>query len=134
MVTRVHHVGVVVKDLEEEISLYEKIYGVKPAVVKDAMDGRLRVAFIPVGDTEIELLQPVDMSISFGVALKDHGQGIHHFALETDDIEREIARMKEAGVAFDTEKPRVGAHGVRIIFTKPETTGNVTVEICESKK
>lgn len=132
MVARVHHVGIVVKNLEDELKLYEKIYGVRPAVVKEAMDGRLRVAFIPVGDGEIELLQPVDMSISFGQALQSRGQGIHHFALETDDIEKEIERMKKQGVAFDTEKPRIGAHGVKIIFTKPETTGGVTVEICES--
>ena len=133
MVTRINHVGIVVKNLEEELELYDRIYGVKPAVVKEAMDGRLRVAFIPIGDSEVELLQPVDMNISFGKALQSHGQGIHHFALQTDDIEQEVARMRKAGVAFDTDDPRVGAHGVRIIFTKPETTGNVTVEICESK-
>ena len=124
--------GIVVRDVDESLKLYDRIYGVKPAVVKDAMGGRLRVAFVPVGDGEIELLQPVDMSTSFGKALQEHGQGIHHFALQTDDIEKEITRMKEAGVAFDTEKPRIGAHGVKIIFTRPETTGNVTVEICES--
>ena len=134
MLTRVNHVGIVVSDLDRELRRYEQPIGAKPAVVKVAMGGKLRVAFIPVGDGEIELLQPVDQDISFGQFLKAHGQGIHHVALETDDIESEIERMKKEGVAFDAERPRVGAHDVKIIFTKPETTGGVPVELCESKK
>ena len=132
MIKRVNHVGVVVEDMDEALKVYERIYGVTPRVVKEAMQGKLKVAFIPVGDGEIELLQPIDMSILFGQVLKARGQGIHHGALATDDIEAEMERMKKQGVAFDSEKPRVGAHGVRIVFTKPETTGGVPVELCET--
>jgi methylmalonyl-CoA epimerase len=134
MITKVNHVGVVVKDMQEELKNYEKIFGLKPAVLKDAMDGRLRVAFVRPPGGEIELLQPLDMSISFGKFLQSHGPGIHHYALETDDIEAEVERMKKAGVAFDTEKPRIGAHGVKIIFTKPETTMGLNIELCEAPK
>jgi len=133
MIKRVNHVGVVVSNLDEELKRYERVYGAKPAVVKVAMEGKLKVAFIPVGDGEIELLQPLDPQISFGQVLRTRGQGIHHIALETDDIEGDVERMKKEGVAFDAEKPRVGAHGVRIIFTKAETTGGVAIELCESK-
>ncbi len=132
MIKRVNHVGIVVNNLEETLKLYEKTYGVKAAVVKEAMGGKLRVAFVPVGDGEIELLQPTDPDTSFGQALKARGEGIHHVALETDDIGSEVARMRKEGVSFDTEEPRIGAHGVKIIFTKPETTGSVAVELCET--
>lgn len=132
MIKRVNHVGVVVSNLDEELKMYERVYGVKPAVVKNAMEGRLKVAFIPVGDGEIELLQPLDPNTLFGQALRTRGQGIHHVALETDDIEGEMERMKKEGVAFDAEKPRIGAHGVKIVFTKPETTGGVAVELCQT--
>lgn len=123
--------GIVVKDLDRELESYHRLFGVKPSTVKLAMDGRLRVAFIPVGDGEIELLQPLDPSILFGRFLQTHGQGIHHIALETDDIEAEVERLRKEGVTFDTLNPRVGAHGVKIIFTEPQTTGDIAVEICE---
>jgi methylmalonyl-CoA epimerase len=131
MIKRVSHVGVVVKDLDETLDLYERVFGLKPSVVKDAMGGKARVAFVPVGDGEIELLQPKDPEIPFSRFLQTHGQGIHHISLSTDDIDSDVDRMRGEGVAFTDEKPKVGAHGVRIIFTKPETTGGIAFELCE---
>ncbi|MGA2240178.1 MAG: VOC family protein, partial [Candidatus Bathyarchaeia archaeon] len=63
--------------------------------------------------------------------LQTRGQGIHHISLSTDNIESEVDRMRKEGVAFAAESPKIGAHGVKIIFTKPETTDNITVELCE---
>ena len=131
MIKRVSHVGVVVKDLDETLNLYERVFGLKPSVVKDAMSGKARVAFVPVGDGEIELLQPKDPEIPLSTFLQTHGQGIHHISLSTDDIDSDVDSMKRAGVVFADEKPKVGAHGVRIIFTKPETTGGIAFELCE---
>ncbi|MCS7116722.1 MAG: VOC family protein [Nitrososphaerota archaeon] len=131
MIKKISHVGIVVRDMDEALKLFEKVFNLKPAVVKEAMGGKLKVAFIPVGDDEIELLQPLDMEIPFGKFLQTHGQGIHHISLATDNIEDEIERMKKEGVTFDAEKPRIGAHGVKIIFTKPETTGKIAVELCQ---
>jgi methylmalonyl-CoA/ethylmalonyl-CoA epimerase len=132
MIKRVDHVGVVVSDLEKELMTYDRIFGLRPVAVKTTMGGKLRVAFVRAGDSEIELLQPLDPNISFGRVLQSRGPSIHHIAMETDDIEAEIERMKKEGVTFDTEKPRIGAHGVKIIFTKPETTGGVAVELCQT--
>jgi methylmalonyl-CoA/ethylmalonyl-CoA epimerase len=133
MIKRVSHVGVVVGDLDQTLKLYERVFGLKPSVVKDAMGGKVRVAFVPVGDGEIELLQPKDPDIPMGRFLKTHGQGIHHISVSTDDIDSEVSRMKSAGAAFPDEPPKVGAHGVRIIFTKAETTGGIAFELCEEK-
>lgn len=132
MITKVSHVGVVVEDLDKELRRYETEFGLKPAVVKEAMEGKLRVAFVRPPEGEVELLQPVDKDTLFGRVLQSRGQGIHHIALETDDIEAEIVAMKKAGVAFESEQPRIGAHGVKMIFTKAETTGGVAVELCQS--
>ena len=131
MITKISHVGVVVSDLDESLKFYERVFGLKSALVKDAMNGRLKVAFIPIGDDEIELLYPLDSNTSFGKFLKTRGPGIHHISLATDDIESEVKRMKMNGIAFTEEKPKVGAHGVKIIFTIAETTGGVTVELCQ---
>jgi methylmalonyl-CoA/ethylmalonyl-CoA epimerase len=131
MIKRVSHVGVVVGDLDQTLKVCERIFGLKPAVVKDGMGGKVRVAFVPVGDGEIELIQPRDSEIALGKFLQTHGPGVHHISLSTDDIDSEVERMRSRGVAFAEETPKIGAHGVRIIFTKPETTGGIAFELCE---
>ena len=134
MFNRINHVGVVVRDLNETLELFDKLFQLKPAVVKDAMEGKLKVAFVPVGYDEIELLQPLDPDTQLGEALRKSGQGIHHLALSTDNIDADVERLKKKGVVFDQEKPRIGAHGVKIILTRPETTGGIIVELCEEKR
>lgn len=131
MIKRISHVDVVVSDLDRTLSLYDKIFGLKPSAVKDAMGGKLRVAFLPVGDGEIELLEPRDPAIAFGQFLQSHGEGIHHISLAIDHMDSEVDGMRKRGVAFAEEKPKVDAHGVRIIFARPETTGGITFELCE---
>jgi len=131
MIKRLNHVGVIVHDLDDTLKIYEKIFGLKPTTVKTAMEGKARVAFVPVGDGEIELIQPLDPNMPQSKFLQTRGQGIHHISLSTDNIESEVDRMRREGVAFAAEAPKIGAHGVKIIFTKPETTDNITVELCE---
>ena len=131
MIKRLNHVGIIVHNLDDTLKIYEKIFGLKPTTVKTAMEGKARVAFVPAGDGEIELIQPLDPNMPQSKFLQTHGQGIHHISLSTDNIESEVDRMKKEGVAFAAEAPKIGAHGVKIIFTKPETTDNITVELCE---
>jgi methylmalonyl-CoA epimerase len=131
MIKRVNHVGVIVHNLDDTLKIYEKIFGLKPTTVKTAMEGKAKVAFVPVGDGEIELIQPLDPNMPQSKFLQTRGQGIHHISLSTDNIESEVDRMRREGVAFAAEVPKIGAHGVKIIFTKPETTDNITVELCE---
>jgi methylmalonyl-CoA epimerase len=131
MIKRLNHVGVIVHNLDDTLKIYEKIFGLKPTTVKTAMEGKARVAFIPVGDGEIELIQPLDPNMPQSKFLQTRGQGIHHISLSTDNIESEVDRMRKEGVAFAAEAPKIGAHGVKIIFTKPETTDDIIVELCE---
>ena len=131
MIKRLNHVGLIVHNLDDTLKIYEKIFGLKPTTVKTAMDGKAKVAFVPAGDGEIELIQPMDPNMPQSKFLQTRGQGIHHISLSTDNIESEVDRMRKEGVAFAAEAPKIGAHGVKIIFTKPETTDNITVELCE---
>jgi methylmalonyl-CoA epimerase len=133
MIRRLNHVGIIVNNLDDTLKIYERLFGLKPAVVKSAMEGKARVAFVPVGDGEVELIQPLDPSLPQSNFLQTRGQGIHHISLSTDDIDSEVDRMRKEGVAFAAEVPRIGAHGVKIIFTKPETTDSITVELCEER-
>jgi methylmalonyl-CoA/ethylmalonyl-CoA epimerase len=134
MIRRLGHVGIVVENIEESLKQYEKLFNLKPTAVVDASGGKVRVAFVPVGDGEIELLQPIDQNVPMMEYLHTHGTGIHHISLTTDDIDADVSRLREEGVVFDRDKPTIGAHGTRIIFTVPQTTDGIAIELMEQTK
>jgi len=131
MIKRLGHVGIVVEDIGKSLSTYEKLFNLKPSAVVEALGGKVRAAFVPVGDGEIELLQPLDDNVPLMQFLRKNGTGIHHVSLTTDDIDADVNRLRSEGVEFDRDRPTVGAHGVRIIFTVPKTTDNITIELME---
>jgi methylmalonyl-CoA/ethylmalonyl-CoA epimerase len=131
MIIRMSHVGVAVKDLEKTLKLYEDVLGLRPEVVKDM--GRSRLAFIPVGDDEIELIQPSGDDSMLSNFIKERGEMVHHIALETDDIEATMEHVKSRGATMLDEEPIVGAHGVRIAFFTLEGQEDVAFELVESK-
>ena len=131
MIRRLGHVGIVVENMAESLSRYEKLFNLKPTGVVDALGGKVRVAFVPVGDGEIELLQPIDQDVPLMEYLRTHGTGIHHISLTTDDIDADVSRLSKEGVVFDRDKPTMGAHGTRIIFTVPQSTGGIAIELME---
>jgi len=131
MIRRINHVGVVVEDLKQTLDVYEKVLHVRPRAIVDALEGKVKAAFVPIGNDEIELLQPIDPAVSLTQFLHKHGPAIHHISLGTDDIEGDVARMRKDGVVFDRERPTLGAHGTRIIFTDPKSTGGIPIELIE---
>ena len=134
MIRRISHVGVVVNDLEGTLKLLEKLFKLKPSAVVNAQEGKVRAAFVPVGDGEIELLQPIEPDVPLMSFLQKHGPGIHHISITTDDVESEVERLRKEGVLFDREKPTVGAHGTKIIFTAPQSTCSIPLELMEDHK
>jgi methylmalonyl-CoA epimerase len=131
LIRRLGHVGIVVENIEKSLSQYEKFFNLKPSAVVDALGGKVKAAFVPVGDGEIELLEPRDENVPIMQYLLRHGTGIHHISLITDDIDAEVSRLKKEGVLFDREAPTIGAHGTRIIFTLPKSTDNIAIELME---
>ena len=131
MIKRLGHVGVVVEDMEQSLGEYARLFDLKPTAVVNALGGKVRAAFLPVGDGEIELLQPIDENVPLMEFLKSHGKGIHHISLTTDNIDADVARLRKLGVLFDREKPTVGAHGTRIISTLPQSTDSIAIELME---
>jgi len=131
MIRRLSHVGIVVENIEESLRKYERLFNLKPTAVVDALEDKMRVAFVPVGDGEIELLQPIDQNAPMMGYFRTHGTGIHHISLTTDDIEADVSRLRKEGVVFDRDKPTIGAHGTRIIFTVPQSTDSIPFELME---
>jgi methylmalonyl-CoA/ethylmalonyl-CoA epimerase len=93
---------------------------------------KVRVAFLKIGESRIELLEPTAPDSPVARFLEKNGEGIHHLAYEVEDIEAALAELKQKEVRLIDEKPRPGAHGSLIAFLHPKATGGVLTEICQS--
>ena len=134
MVRKVDHIGVAVSNLEEALKIYTDVLGLKLHGTEVVEEQKVRVAFMPVGDTEIELLESTDPEGPIAKVNEKRGEGIQHIAFRADDIEEALKQMRRKGVRLIDEKPRYGAGGARIAFLHPKSTGGVLVELCEREQ
>ena len=134
MVRKVDHIGVAVSNLEEALKVYTDVLGLRLHGTEVVEEQKVRVAFMPVGDTEIELLESTDPEGPIAKFIEKRGEGIQHIAFRVDDIEEALEQMRQQGVRLIDEKPRYGAGGARIAFLHPKATGGVLVELCERKE
>jgi methylmalonyl-CoA/ethylmalonyl-CoA epimerase len=126
------HVGVAVKNLDEAISIYRDALGFKLEGIHVLTERKLKVALIsPGGQTQIELLQPLDNTSTVANFLETRGEGIHHFAVKVEDIEGVLAELKRKGVSLIDETPKAGAEGKKIAFIHPKSTKGVLLELVE---
>lgn len=133
MFEKIDHIGVAVADLEKMISFYQDKLGLELKGIEEVAEQKVRVAFFPVGESKIELLETTDPDGPVGKFIEKKGEGVHHVSLRVSDIEGEMSRLKEQGVVLLDEKPRYGAGGARIAFLHPKSTGGVLIELCERK-
>jgi len=131
MVKKVDHIGVAVKNLEETLKFYEGVLGLKCGGTEVIEEQKVKVAFLPIGDTEIELLESTDEEGPISRYIEKKGEGIQHIAYRVDDIEKAIEEMKAKGIRMIDEKPRYGAGGAKIAFLHPKSTYGVLIELCE---
>lgn len=131
MVRKVDHIGVAVKNLDEALHFYENILGLKAAGKEVVEEQKVTVAFLPVGDSEVELLESTQEDGPIAKFIEKNGEGVQHIAYKVDNIEEAIAEMKEKGIRMIDEKPRYGAGGARIAFCHPKSTFGVLIELTE---
>lgn len=131
MVKKVDHIGIAVKNLEATLKFYEETLGLKSTGTEVVEDQKVKVAFLPIGDTEVELLESTTDDGTIAKFILKNGEGIQHMAYRVDDIEAAIAEMKEKGVRMIDEKPRYGAGGAQIAFCHPKSTSGVLIELCQ---
>lgn len=127
------HIGIAVADLEEALKLYTETFGLELQGTEVVEEQKVKVAFLPIGDTEIELLESTDPEGPIAKFIEKRGQGIQHIALRVDDIDAALDKMRAEGIRLIDEKPRYGAGGARIAFLHPKATGGVLIELCERK-
>ncbi|NLW23444.1 MAG: methylmalonyl-CoA epimerase [Tissierellia bacterium] len=133
MVNKIDHIGIAVKNLDEALKFYEEVLGIKCGGTEVGEEQKVKVAFLPIGDTEIELLESTDEDGPVAKFIEKRGEGIQHIAYRVDDIEKAIEELKEKGIRMIDEKPRYGAGGARIAFLHPKSTYGVLIELCERK-
>ena len=128
---RLDHVGIAVEKIDESLKIWEGTLKLALHGTEDVAEQKVRTAFLPVGDSEIELLESLDPEGPIGKFIAAKGQGVQHLAFRVDDIDAALAELKAAGVRLIDETPRKGAGGARIAFLHPKATGGVLIELCE---
>jgi methylmalonyl-CoA/ethylmalonyl-CoA epimerase len=131
MVTKVDHIGIAVKSLDEALKFYENVLGIKCVAEEVVEEQKVKTAFLPLGDTEIELLESTSDDGPIAKFIEKKGEGIQHIAYKVDDIEKALEELKSRGVRLIDEKPRKGAGGAKIAFLHPKSTFGVLIEICQ---
>jgi len=132
-VTGLAHVAIAVRAADPIVELMVTALGAKRGEEELLYGGDLRIVFVHLGPVTIELLEPRSEDHTVAKFLETRGPGLHHVALQVDDIEAALARCKEAGVQLIDETPRSGAHGTRIAFLHPKSFANVLLELCEPR-
>ena len=134
-ILKVDHVGIAVNNLEETLKFYEEVLGLKCEGTELVEEQKVKVAFLPVGDTELELLESTteDGPIAKFIAKNGGRGGIQHVAVRVDNIENAIEEVKAKGYKMIDDTPRYGAGNARIAFCHPKGTDGVLLELSERK-
>lgn len=131
MFEKIDHIGIAVNDLKKAIALYGDQLGFTLAGTEEIAEQKVRVAFFPIGESKIELLETTDPEGPVGKFIRRNGEGIHHISFRVSDLEASLKQLQERGVELIDEKPRYGAGGAKIAFLHPRSTGGILVEICQ---
>lgn len=131
MIKGIDHLGIAVENLDEAVSIYRDVLGLELVNIEEVPSQKVKVAMFKAGESTIELLESTDPEGPIGKYVTAKGQGIHHIAYKVDDIEAELARLKNDGVRLINENPVPGAHGAKVAFLHPKASGKVLTELCQ---
>lgn len=130
---KIDHIGIVVRDIEAALRVYQHALNLPLREVLELADQQVRVAFLPIDQSNIELVQPTSDDTGVARYLANRGEGIHHVCIEVEDIEAALARLEEHEVPLIDPEPRQGAHG-RVAFVHPKGTHGVLLELVEHER
>jgi methylmalonyl-CoA epimerase len=131
--TRLDHVAIAVANLEESLKFYEDSLGLTRLEIEVVEEQGVRVAKLEVGNTHIELLEPLSPETPVGKFLAQRGPGLHHICIGVDDINERLSCLKDKATKLIDQEPRIGAGGAKIAFVHPKATGGVLLELSQPK-
>ena len=131
--SHIEHLGIAVKSIEEALPYYENVLGLKCYSIEEVPDQKVRTAFMMVGQTKLELLEPTSDESPIAKFIAKRGEGIHHIAFCVEDANEALADAASKGIKLIDEKARKGAEGLNIGFLHPKSTMGVLTEVCDHK-
>ncbi len=130
MIKRIAHIGIATESIGVMADFY-RLLGLEMDTMEVVEDQNVKVAVMKVGESAVELIEPLDESSPVARFIKKRGEGIHHITFEVDDIEAVLEKLAQANIKLIDEKPRPGAEGALIAFIHPHSTGGVLIELCQ---
>jgi methylmalonyl-CoA/ethylmalonyl-CoA epimerase len=134
MAKRISHLGIAVKDLALSEALFKKLLGDDHVHHEEVEDQGVSIASFKIGESIIELTASTRADSAIAKFIEKRGEGIHHLALEVDDVASELTRLKAEGIQLIDDSPKLGAHEMLIAFLHPKSTNGVLVELCQKAK
>ena len=131
---KINHLGIATKGIEEALRFWEDALGLENVHTETVEDQKVRVAMLPLGESRIELLEPTSEDSPISKFLEKRGGGIHHIAVEVEDIRAALAKLKAEGARLIDEEPRIGAEGCLVAFVHPAASGGVLLELVQENK
>ncbi len=131
MFGRIDHIGVAVEDIDEAVALYRDRFGMREQHRETVEALGVEAVLLEVGEGHVELIEPLSADTGVAKFIERNGEGIHHVAYQTDDIDAALEKVKAAGLRLIDEQPRIGIRGSRVAFIHPKATGGVLTELVE---
>ncbi len=131
MLGRIDHIAIAVEDLEEAIAFFEKAYGLA-CISKDVV-GDTKAAFLPIGETRLELVQSIIPDGAVAKYINSRGEGIHHLAFQVDDIRAVLNNLASLGIRLIDREPRPGAHDTEVAFVHPKSNHGILMELVQHR-
>ena len=130
---KINHLGIATKGIDEALKFWEEALGLENVHTEIVEDQKVRVAMLPIGESRIELLEPTSEDSPITKFLEKRGGGIHHIAVEVEDINAALLKLKQQGARLIDESPRIGAEGCLVAFVHPSSANGVLLELVQSE-
>jgi len=131
MLEKIDHIGIAVKDIEQAIRLYREVFGMEPSLVYESEYTKAKIAFFPIGEVKIELIQPTNPESVMAKFLEKKGEGIHHVSLKVKDVDQSLGEVEEKGIQLIDKKSRKVRENERVAFLHPKSTNGVLFELIQ---
>ena len=131
MIKQIDHIGIAVRNIEEQVKFYTKVMGLDPGDVEIVQEEKVKTVMIPVGEVRLELLEATSDDSPIATFLKKRGEGIHHIAYRVDDLRNHLKHLKNSNVRLIHDVPRKGTKRLMIAFIHPKSTHGVLTELCQ---
>jgi len=130
-IIKIDHIGIAVKHLDQAVKLYQSVFRLPVGSTEINAAFAVKLCFIPVGEVQVEFLEPCDQTSPFAAFIEEKGEAIHHIAYQVDDLDAFLIELREQGVKLQSETPLPGGNGTRIVFIDPAETNHVLIELVE---